>query len=71
LTGYCWGGLTPSPNMCGIAQDLAQCPVGQPAITPTTASGCLPPQFQTVDTSRACKVRTSSGQVITGECVAR
>jgi uncharacterized repeat protein (TIGR03803 family) len=50
LTGYCWGSVSPgAPNQCGVAQDLTQCPAGQPAITPTTVGGCLPPQSQLIN----------------------
>ena len=72
LTGYCWGSvLHGAPQQCGVAQDHSQCPAGQPAINPTTVSGCLPPQTQLVDHSRLCRVQNSSGRVITGYCQAR
>ncbi len=70
LTGYCAGSVFP---ICAVALDVAQCPVGQPAITPTpVALGCLPPPAPIVlDTSRACKSRTPNGLSFSGECVAR
>jgi WD40 repeat protein len=67
LTGYCWGSLF--ANMCGTAQDLTQCPVGQPAIAPTHVAGCLPPQSAFVDDARACTARNSRGLTIHGACL--
>jgi hypothetical protein len=75
LTGYCWGsgGGRDRPRQCGIAQDLVQCPVGQPAITPSiVAGGCWPgppPQPQSVDAARACKAQNSAGLTISGNCL--
>ena len=72
LTGYCWGALhRGAPNQCGTGQNLTECPVGAPAITPTTVGGCLPPQSELVDTSRTCNFRTYSGQSGNGHCVAQ
>lgn len=54
LTGSCSG---PDPllrNHCRVAFDSANCPVGLPAISPQTTSGCLPPSVFTVDTATAC-----------------
>ena len=75
LTGYCWGsgGGRDRPRQCGIAQDLVQCPIGQPAITPSiVAGGCWPgppPQPQSVDAARACKAQNSAGLTISGNCL--
>jgi WD40 repeat protein len=70
LTGYCWGSVFHgAPQQCGIAQDSTQCPVGQPAIAPTSVAGCLPPQFQFVDDARFCTARNSRGQTIRGYCL--
>ena len=72
LTGLCWGSVyRGAPQQCGIAQDLTQCPEGQPVVTLTTVSGCLPPQTQAVDHSRLCRAQNSSGHMITGYCQAR
>jgi hypothetical protein len=69
LTGYCWGGIQKgAPQQCGTGQDLADCPVGELAITPTNAAGCLPPQSNFIDTSRACQFQTGSGKSGTGSC---
>jgi hypothetical protein len=69
LTGYCWGSVSRgAPQQCGIVQDLAQCPVGHSAITPTRVVGCFPPQSQLIDNSRPCKARNPRGQVISGAC---
>jgi hypothetical protein len=54
LTGLCNG---PDPllrNHCRAALDAVNCPVGQPATSPQTSSGCLPPSVFTVDTATAC-----------------
>jgi hypothetical protein len=54
LTGSCRG---PDPilrNHCRAALDAVNCPVGQPATSPQTSSGCLPPAVFTVDTATAC-----------------
>jgi len=76
LTGYCWGsgGGRDRPQQCGVAQDLVQCPVGQPAITPgITVGGCGPGSaggtFQMVDAARTCKAQTSAGLAISGNCL--
>jgi centrosomal CEP192-like protein/HYDIN/CFA65/VesB family protein len=70
LTGYCWGGVHHgAPNQCGTGQNLTECPVGAPAITPTTVDGCLPPASALVDQSRTCSFRTYSGQSGSGYCV--
>jgi hypothetical protein len=54
LTGSC-SGLDPLlRNHCRVAIDTVNCPVGQPAISPATTSGCLPPSVFTVDTATAC-----------------
>jgi hypothetical protein len=75
LTGYCAGsvaGRDRPPPYCGIAQDLVQCPVGQPAISPSiVAGGCWPgpPQTQSVDAARMCKAQNSAGLTISGNCL--
>lgn len=72
LTGYCWGGVHHgAPNQCGTGQNLTECPVGAPAITPH--DGCrLPSTCQRlVDLSRTCSFRTYSGQSGNGYCVVR
>jgi hypothetical protein len=70
LTGYCWGSVGHgAPNECGIAEDTAQCPLGQQATTPTEVSGCLPPQSQLIDTSTSCKTQTQNGEPISGACL--
>jgi hypothetical protein len=74
LTGYCWGsgGKRDGLQQCGVAQDLVQCPVAQPAMTPTiVAGGCWPvqPQTQFVDQARMCKAQTSAGLTISGYCL--
>lgn len=72
LTGYCWGGVANgAPLECGVAQDTAQCPVGQQAVSPTSVSGCLPPQSALVDTSTSCKAETPNGKSISGSCMAQ
>ncbi len=67
LTGYCWGGVSHTLT-CEIAQDLVQCPVGQPANTPTSISGCLPPADVEVDLSRTCSTGVSGGHTVKGYC---
>jgi hypothetical protein len=75
LTGYCWGSVVKRdgpPPWCGSAQDLVQCPVGQPAVSPSiVAGGCGPgpPQTQFVDAARACRAQTSAGLPISGNCL--
>ena len=54
LTGNC-SGLDPLlRNHCRVAVDSANCPVGQPALSPQTVGGCLPPSLFTVDAATAC-----------------
>jgi hypothetical protein len=70
LTGACWGGVSQT-TQCGIAQDFGQCPVGQSANTPTTTSGCQPPQDAEVDLSRTCTAQLSGGHTVHGYCQTR
>jgi hypothetical protein len=73
LTGYCGGSVVKrdAPQQCGIAQDLVQCPVGQPAITPgITVGGCSPAFPQMVDGARTCRAQNSAGLTISGNCLA-
>src|SRR5260370_42072732 len=57
LTGYCFGTITGTANMCALVKDVISCPVGQVA-QPTSEIGCLPPTSQSVDTSSSCQVQT-------------
>lgn len=69
LTGSCWGGVkNGAPQECAIGTDSVDCPAGQ-AATPTTESGCMPPQSQTVDTSTSCQFTNSGGVSGSGHCV--
>jgi hypothetical protein len=74
LTGYCSGEVHHgAPDQCGTGQDFTECPVGAPAIAPTTvADACFPPAAGTlVDLSRTCSFRTYGGRSGTGYCVAQ
>jgi hypothetical protein len=75
LTGYCVGSVVKrgAPHQCGVAQDLVQCPVGQPSITPAYIDGgCLPPGGpELVDQARTCKAQNSAGLTISGYCEAK
>jgi uncharacterized protein DUF1573 len=74
LTGYCFGTIEGVPNKCALVQDVAHCPVGQIAVQPTFAGGCLPPTSQYIDASTSCQGKTtrypSPGLTVTGSCVA-
>lgn len=62
LTGYCFA------TCQGQVKNLDECPVGQPAITPSEASiwPCGPPGSVPVDASRACHVKSVNSP---GHCV--
>jgi len=72
LTGYCFGTITGTANMCALVKDVISCPVGQVA-QPTAEVGCLPPTSQSVDTSTSCQGKTirfpSPGLTVKGLCV--
>ena len=70
LTGDCWGFIQ-GTIQCQVGKDLTQCPAGQPAITPTLASGCSPNQTRLEDDSRSCQFRTSTGARVIGACLAQ
>ena len=74
LTGYCFGTIEGLPNKCALVQDVAHCPIGQAAVQPTFAGGCLPPTSQYIDGSTSCQGKTKSwpspGLTVTGSCVA-
>jgi hypothetical protein len=65
LTGYCFSERR--GQKCQVTQDLTECPAGQPAITPTEVSGCLPPVSELLDTSRGCRSPTGDR----GDCIAQ
>jgi hypothetical protein len=70
LTGSCWGLLIHgAPQQCSVAPDSAQCPAGQVAKTPTSVSGCLPPESVIVDNSTVCMAETSNGETVRGSCL--
>ena len=73
LTGYCYGAVSNAWQMCGIAKDTTQCPVGQPAVRPTwleCSSGGQHGQ-QPVDGTTSCRVVTSTNpwRWINGACL--
>jgi hypothetical protein len=69
LTGTCWGSVkNGAPQECATGAESVNCPAGQPA-TPTTESGCLPPQTQSVDTSTSCQFTNSDGISGSGHCL--
>jgi hypothetical protein len=69
LTGYCWGSVHHgAPNQCGTGQNLTECPVGAPALTPTTVVGCLPPASALVDQSRTCSFPAYGDRSGSGYC---
>ncbi len=65
LTGYCLGNL-PATQQCQKVLNLAQCPLGQLAISPVSNS-CPPQGADLVDGSTACL----AGAGIHGRCEAR
>jgi hypothetical protein len=70
LTGLCSGvafDFRTRRIQCVIGQSF-QCPVGQPAITPTLVSNC---GLNLVDTARNCSFRTPTGLTGIGHCVAQ
>lgn len=71
LTGECWGFVkNGAPQECATGTDSLDCPEGQPA-TPTTESGCLPPQTQSVDASTSCQFTNSNGISGSGHCLVK
>lgn len=69
LTGYCLG-ASPA-NMCSASQEPTQCPVGQAAIIPQSASGCVPAQSTLVDTFTHCQFNDNNGNTFSGSCAAQ
>jgi len=69
LTGYCWSDSNIN-NICTLVKDAAECPAGQPAISPNMVSlGCFFPHgSRLVDTSRRCHSANAHGYcaVVTG-----
>jgi len=59
LTGFCFHQINYIPN-CTFTQDLAQCPAGQQAGTPSI-EGCFFPHNASVDLSRPCSVKGTYG----------
>ena len=70
LTGYCFGTVPlPPPISCRLIQDLADCPVGAPAITRETVSACMPGSSPIAfDSSRTCG-GTWNGLRVRGYCL--
>ena len=71
LSGRCVGGLVNAGGCeSGSAQDLKECPSGQPAITPITETlGCVG-GFALVDLSRKCQATQPDGAIVRGHCEA-
>jgi Putative Ig domain len=71
LSGYCQGpgGVRDGPPQCGVAQDSAQCPAGQPSISPGLVAGNCFPDGTMVDGARTCKTQTSGGVPFSGYCL--
>ena len=72
LTGYCWGVTRYAPQQCQLVKDLADCPVGQLAIS-TAQVSCvaITPGTDTVDTTRVCKWGRSGVNPGQGSCEAK
>jgi Putative Ig domain len=71
LNGYCLGsgGARDGEQQCGVAQDLVQCPAGQPSFSPGFIGGRCAPGPTEVDGARTCKSRTSAGLSFSGNCL--
>jgi hypothetical protein len=72
LSGYCWGATRYPPQQCQLVKDLADCPVGQLAIS-TAQVSCvgITPGTDTGDTSRVCKWGGSGVNPGQGYCEAK
>jgi len=69
LTGYCFGHVSNTYDMCAIARDTTQCPVGQAAVIPRSEA-CSKFAIQPVDASTTCRVQTRPfGPTIGGACL--
>ena len=72
LTGYCWGETRYPPQQCKRVKDLADCPVGQLAISPALVTcAAITTGTDTADNSRACKWGGSGVNPGQGTCEAR
>jgi hypothetical protein len=67
LTGYCFGPVPNTYQMCAVILDTAQCPVGQLAVTPTNEF-CSRFAIQPVDASRTCRVGNPFRPTVIGYC---
>jgi hypothetical protein len=72
LSGFCWGETRYPPQQCQLVQDLADCPVGQLAMS-TAQVSCvaITPGIDTADTSRVCKWGGSGVNPGQGYCEAK